>query len=226
MDLEPLYGLRLRTPRLELRWPTPEELAALGRLARAGIHDPDRLPFLVPWTDPSETFVEDFTAYHEGLRRDWRPEAWNLECAVLARGELIGIQGMEATRFAETRTVTTGSWLGRAFQGRGLGTEMRSAVLSLAFSGLGAVRAHTAAMDHNVASQRVSAKFGYLRSGERWPVVRGQPVRELTYTLSRERFSSLEDPVPVEIDGLDGCRACFGADSAGGAGEPRGQGDG
>lgn len=51
VDHIPLVALRLTTPRLELRLPEPEEVAALGELAAEGIHDPDVMPFLVPWTD-------------------------------------------------------------------------------------------------------------------------------------------------------------------------------
>lgn len=48
-DHFPLIELRLTTPRLELRLPSPEELGALADLAAGGIHDPDVMPFLVPW---------------------------------------------------------------------------------------------------------------------------------------------------------------------------------
>ncbi|WP_097945842.1 hypothetical protein [Streptomyces sp. ms115] len=53
MDLRhwPLYGLRLRTPRLELRLPGPELLDELASVAAHGVHDPDRMPFSVAWTD-------------------------------------------------------------------------------------------------------------------------------------------------------------------------------
>lgn len=50
-DHWPQLGLRLSTTRLELRLPTGEELAELADLAAQGIHEPDRMPFTVPWTD-------------------------------------------------------------------------------------------------------------------------------------------------------------------------------
>ena len=50
-DVWPLFGLVLRTPRLELRLPSLEQLAALAELADEGVHDPAAMPFLVPWTD-------------------------------------------------------------------------------------------------------------------------------------------------------------------------------
>jgi hypothetical protein len=51
MEISPLFGLRLRTPRLELRLPTDDELVELRELAHAGVHPPDEMPFAVAWTD-------------------------------------------------------------------------------------------------------------------------------------------------------------------------------
>jgi hypothetical protein len=53
VNVEPLYGLRLTTPRLELRLGTGDELAELGRIAKGGIHPPDEMPFGAAWTDRS-----------------------------------------------------------------------------------------------------------------------------------------------------------------------------
>jgi hypothetical protein len=47
----PLAGLRLHTPRLELRWPTLADLDELATLAAAGVHDPHVQPFSAAWTD-------------------------------------------------------------------------------------------------------------------------------------------------------------------------------
>jgi hypothetical protein len=47
----PLSSLRIRTPRLELRLPTPDELAALAALSAGPIHDPAVQPFANGWTD-------------------------------------------------------------------------------------------------------------------------------------------------------------------------------
>ncbi|MBV8081300.1 MAG: GNAT family N-acetyltransferase, partial [Actinobacteria bacterium] len=53
VDLSPLFGLRITTPRLELRFPTLDELVELANVARAGVHPPDTMPFRVAWTDAS-----------------------------------------------------------------------------------------------------------------------------------------------------------------------------
>ncbi len=65
-DVSALYGLRLDTPRLELRLGGRAELEALAEVAKAGIHPPDEMPFAVPWTDGSRDpgFVADYVAHH------------------------------------------------------------------------------------------------------------------------------------------------------------------
>lgn len=206
MDLAPLFGLRLRTPRLELRLPTREELVDLRELARAGVHPADQMPFLVPWTD--WPYSEDWVvAFHESLRETWRPDAWDLELGVWAEGALAGIQGIHARDFATTRTVGTGSWLGVGFQRRGIGTEMRAAVLELAFRGLGAEVARSGAIDGNAASLRVSEKLGYRPTGRTTVAPRGIDVGHTNVELRREEWHS---PIGVEIAGLEPALPLFG----------------
>jgi RimJ/RimL family protein N-acetyltransferase len=210
-DLSPVLQLRLATPRLELRLPGHEELIQLGRVAAQGVHPPEQMPFLVPWTDAigSPSFIDEFVRYHRELRARWRPDDWCLELGVWADGSLVGVQAIHAKHFPRERTVYTGSWLGRSSQGNGYGTEMRAAVLELAFSGLGAVAAGSGALEGNAPSARVSAKLGYTTAGERWPLLRGEPVRERRYVLRRERWNVVTRP-PIEIDGLEPCLPLFG----------------
>ena len=89
-----------------------------------------------------------------------------LNLVAFADGQPVGVQSMRGERFAEERTVDTGSWLGRASQGRGLGTEMRAGVLQLAFEGLGARRATSGAIQGNPQSLGVSRKLGYTEIGQ------------------------------------------------------------
>jgi RimJ/RimL family protein N-acetyltransferase len=215
MDVEtpitPLFDLRLSTTRLELRLPVGEELVELARVAEAGIHPPETMPFRVAWTDEAgePSFVASFVAFHEQQRANWQAGDWVLPLGVWADGELAGIQSIEAVDFAATRTVSTGSWLGRRFHGHGIGTEMRAAVLELAFTGLGAARAMSGAIEGNVASERVSTKLGYEPAGERVVAPRGIPVRELEAVLTRDRWER-HRRTPVAIDGLDACLPLFG----------------
>ncbi len=63
--LWPLFDLRLRTDRLELRLPTDDELAMLCLIAMEGIHDPGEMPFGYPWTKvPSPRFEREFAQFH------------------------------------------------------------------------------------------------------------------------------------------------------------------
>ncbi len=111
-----------------------------------------------------------------GLWARWSPEKWSLQFVVVADGVVIGTQEVGATQFATLREVGTGSWLGRAHHGKGYGTEMRAAVLDLAFDGLGAEYATSEAFEDNVASYRVSRKLGYVDDGIERHVVRDKPV--------------------------------------------------
>jgi RimJ/RimL family protein N-acetyltransferase len=197
--------LRVRTPRLELRLPAREELDTLREVALCGVHPPEFMPFTVAWTDDPE--LVGFLDYHEMRRRDWNPDAWHLELGVWLEGEPVGVQGMESENFAETRVVGTGSWLGRRFQGEGVGTEMRTAVLELAFRGLGAEAARSGAIDGNAASLRVSEKLGYRVVGRGTVAPRGVEVDHTDVELRREDW---KPPFAVEIGGLGPCLPLFG----------------
>jgi RimJ/RimL family protein N-acetyltransferase len=208
MDLTPLFGLRLRTPRLELRLPTTEELDALREVALGGIHPPEFMPFTIAWTDDPE--LTEFHAYHEMRRREWRIDEWHLELAVFVDQQPAGIQAVESKDFAGTLTVGTGSWLGLPFQGQGIGTEMRTAALELAFRGLGAKVARSGAVDGNFASQRVSEKLGYREIGSGTVAPRGVALAHTDVALRREDW---RPPVGVEIEGLEPCLPLFGLPS-------------
>lgn len=65
VDHFPPLGLRLSTPHLELRIPTGEALADLADLAVDGIHPPETMPFVFPWTDqPPAELARDVLRHH------------------------------------------------------------------------------------------------------------------------------------------------------------------
>ena len=211
----PLFGLRVRTPRLELVWPTDEQLAAMFEAARRGIHPPETMPFGVPWTDwlGRPDAGVGFLAHHWGGRAAIAPDAWDLHLAVLVDGVAVGGQSLHGASFAAVRTVGTGSWLTEAHQGRGVGTEMRAAVLHLTFEGLGATVATSSAFADNHASLRVSAKLGYEPNGEDLQAPRGEPCRHLNLRLTRERWAAGRR-TDIELEGLGPCLPLLGADGA------------
>ena len=209
-----LTRLRLRTPRLELRLATVGELRLLARVARAGVHPPDEMPFKVPWTDHVEEpgFEDDFVSFHRAALDDWQVGKWALNLVAFSDGSPIGSQGLEAARFDETLTVSTGSWLGRPWQGLGLGTEMRAAVLEFAFGTLGARLARSGALAGNEQSLAVSRKLGYAEVGLSSVSPRGTWVPHHDLELAAVGFRS---PVPVEVEGAEQLLGLFGVDAAG-----------
>lgn len=84
---------------------------------------------------------------------------------VLHDGRVIGTQDIVAKEFAISRSFSTGSWLGREFQGKGFGREMRAAIPHLGFAGLGAKEADSEAFIDNQASLGVSRSLGYDPNG-------------------------------------------------------------
>jgi RimJ/RimL family protein N-acetyltransferase len=210
----PLYDLVIRTERLELRPPREDELLELLALARQGIHDPDEMPFGIAWTDqPSPQFERSFMQYHWGNRAHWTAESWVLDMGVWADGTLVGTQGMNADRFAVLHTVGTGSWLGRAYQGQGIGKQMRSAVLAFAFDHLGAEWATSGAFLDNLTSIGVSRALGYVENGRGRLAPRGVAREMVRLLMTAEQWRSRQRP-PVRVEGLAGCRDMFGAPTA------------
>ena len=59
LPLWPLFDLRLRTERLELRLPNDDEIAQLCEVARAGIHDPEEMPFAFPWLPAAAPAIQN-----------------------------------------------------------------------------------------------------------------------------------------------------------------------
>jgi len=212
IDHFPLGSLRLTTADLVLCLPTDEQLAALADLAVDGVHDPASMPFSVPWSDGSPGEVgRGVVLHHWRELGGWRPQGWSLPLVVLRDGVVVGKQNIGALDFAVRREVHTGSWLGRRFHGQGIGTQMRAAVLELAFSGLGAQEARSGAFVDNPASYAVSRKLGYVDDGVSRHVVRGALAVQQRVRLTRERWEQFRR-VEVAIDGLPSCLSWFGAD--------------
>ncbi|MDF5757803.1 GNAT family protein [Spongiactinospora sp. TRM90649] len=210
-DHWPLWALLVRTPRLELRVPAEAELAELADVAAHGIHEPGHQPFLTPWAADSPT-----RRAREVLQRHWRhhgtwtPADWVLDLAVFEDGRPLGVQTVQAREFGVLREVLTGSWLGLAHHGRGVGTEMRHAVLQLAFAGLNAVEAVSESFAGNAQSIGVSRKLGYRPDGVSGYAVDGEAKRSQRFRLTREDWERSARP-EVTVDGLEPCLELFGA---------------
>ena len=191
-----------------MRPPTDDEIAELARVARRGIHGDDVMPFANGWTDyPEHEFGRRFAQYFWSQRAGWRVDAWALPFAVFLDAEPVGVQQVNAQAFPILRTVGTGSWLARVHQRRGIGSEMRAAVLHFAFTALDAEVAVTGAYSYNEGSIGVSRKLGYEANGTRRDVVRGAAADALLFRLAREQWFATEH-LDVTIEGFGAvCRA-------------------
>ena len=190
-DLWPPFGLVIRAGELRLTPVADDDLPGLVELALAGIHDPDWMPFDVPWTlAPPAELPRRYAQHYWEVRAAFRPEDFTLDFAVRQDGQLVGVQGFAARDFPVLRTAETGSWLGSAFQGRGIGTRMRQAACAFLFDVLGATQVSSAAFIDNPASLAVSRKVGYRsrRDGAQEPA--GHAGREPSVCCSTPRPSS------------------------------------
>jgi RimJ/RimL family protein N-acetyltransferase len=194
---------------LELRPDDDAGLFELADEARRGVHAPEAMPFVTAWTDDDpENRALNTLRWHWQKRAALRPESWSLEFLVRLDGRVVGTQALGATDFAVTRGVHTGSWLGLRHQGRGIGTEMRAAVLMFAFDHLGATHARSAAFVDNPASLRVSEKLGYRPDGTEIIARRGKLAEDVRLLLERDLFRRPD--WAVEVEGLEACLPMLG----------------
>ncbi len=207
----PLYDLRLRTERLELRLPDTALLEEMVDLVGHGIHPEATMPFGVPWTDlPSPQREREAVQHVLRSIAEWTPKSWVYLAVVTRDGRVVGAQDLKGVDFAACRMVRTGSWLGREHQGQGLGQEMRAAVLELAFAHLGALEAQSAAFHDNAASQGVSLRLGYEPNGSWLAPRRGRPDLMLGFRLTREGWLRHRRH-QVTVTGVEDCLELFGA---------------
>lgn len=200
----PVFDLEVRTPRLTLRALDDERAIALVQLAARGIHDPDEMPFARPWSRAESPRLErQALQFYWRCRAEMTPTSWNINFAVEVDGTIVGTSGMMASEFPRMRQFETGSWLGREYQGQGIGKEMRMATLALGFEGFGADVATTGAWHDNVASLRVTRALGYRETGRRRALRDDTRPDELVgFEMSREHFVEHVPHDHVELIGV------------------------
>ena len=209
-DHWPLLDLAVRTPRLTLRYLDDQMALELLAVAARGVHDPAVMPFTIPWTDlPSPQMEQEAMRFYARTRADLRPDSWNLQFAVIADGDVVGMCDLGAKDFSTLRQFTTGSWLGREYQGQGFGKEMRTAALTLGFDGLDAEFAQTAAWHDNAASLGVTRSLGYSEEGRRRMLRRRQPDEMVDFRMLRQHWETIRRD-DIEIHGMPPARAFLG----------------
>ncbi|GII99781.1 RimJ/RimL family protein N-acetyltransferase [Sediminihabitans luteus] len=219
LDVWPMAGLVVRQGDLELRYLDDELVHELALLAAQGIHDPGFMPFTFPWSVGEPTAVaRSVLAYQWGARSRLSPESWTMELAIVRGGRVLGVQSIFATDFVVRREAETGSWLGRAHQGQGIGTRTRLMMLGLGFDGLGALGMTTAAWVDNASSLSVTRKVGYRENGRGWLERGGERTAEQRFRLERGDWEAglptldalVAQHGPIELEGVERVRAFLG----------------
>ena len=192
-DLWPASGLVVRSGDLELRWIDDDLLVDLATVASHGIHGDDLMPFNVPWTRGSARDVaRSVLTYQWGIRPLVASAGrFALELGVIVGGVPVGIQGASGSDWGTTKTLETGSWLGREFQGQRIGTRMRAAFVWALFEGLGAKQLTSGAFADNAPSAAVSERLSYESSGTELVDREGVATTQHRYLLTRERWEAL-----------------------------------
>lgn len=213
VELWPAAGVVVSSGNVELRWMDDELIVELAHLAARGVHDPERMPFARPWTrGTAEQVMRSVLTYQWATRLAVAPGEFRLNFAVLADGVVVGSQGANSKDWHTRRSASTGSWLGREFQGHGIGTRMRMLILQLLFEGLGAAEATTGAFADNPASNAVSRKIGYYDDGTEEKDREGVPVLHNRYRMPRDRWLEVRAEhtahlgLPVVLEGVSALR--------------------
>lgn len=192
-DIWPLFDLQVVTPRVVLRYVSDELGEQLASLAAKGIHDAASMPFSEPWTDvPSPLLERNCLQFYWRNRAETTVDRWNLDLAVLVDETVVGMCSVHAEQFPQNRSLTTGSWLGRAHQGQGLGKEMRQAALHLIFAGFDADRAVTRAWHGNAASLAVTRSLPYTETGSKVELRRDRPDVMVEFTMTSGRWATIQ----------------------------------
>jgi RimJ/RimL family protein N-acetyltransferase len=198
----PPFGLRVTCGPLVMRPMRDEDFPEVLAMVHGGIHAPELMPFAFPWTDATGAEMDrQFVQYHWRARAELTPERWQLDLGVWHDGRFVGVQGVSTRDFAVTRTGETGSWLGRAFHDRGIGTLMRQAICVLCLDHLGFEEVTSAAFADNPASQGVSRKVGYRPNGEERYARKGAPATMIRLVLAPEDL--VRPPYDVEVVGAE-----------------------
>lgn len=207
-------NVRVSTPRLELRGASDDLLEALAPLVAAGKATADP----PPWDDPSAFYEADpgvrVAKWLQGVwraRGTVRPDAWRLAFVVVIDDQPVGQQDLTGHDFDSFGTVESTSWVSSDVRRRGIGSEMRAAILHLAFEGLGAAEAHSEGAVENVGSNAVSERLGYERNGLAWATHQGKPVLGQRWRLVRRAWEPHRRS-DITMAGVAECRQVLGID--------------
>ena len=204
----PLLDVRVITPMLELRGATDDLLGQLAEVVRAGktYADPP------PYDDPISFYEPDpDLRVAKWMRSIWRgrgnveADKWRLYFVVVVDGQPVGMQDLIGVSFSTFGTVTSFSWLDTDQRRRGIGREMRAAILHLAFDGLGAKEAGSDAFIDNHASNAISRDLGYEPNGSDWATRQGERALLNRWRLTRDTWEQRRRD-DIQLHNIEACR--------------------
>lgn len=204
----PLFDLRLRVGDLLLRPLTEADLEPLVRALSPDVElNPDSVIY-----DGQSTALGRGTIAHQDYWRsmgNWKACDWRLNFGVWRDDVLIGAQELEAHDFRRLRTVDTASFLDIRVRGAGIGKQMRTAVLALAFEHLDAEYAITSAWHDNAPSLGVSRSLGYTDNGSSQHR-RDDGADEMVHLRLTRHGWLARGPHDVLVDCVEPCLPFFG----------------
>jgi RimJ/RimL family protein N-acetyltransferase len=141
----------------------------------------------------------------------WSPDDWALPFVAARQSDVVGVQWLEGPDWRAERTVDSSSWLVPGARGRGLGTQMRSAVLALAFGALRAQAAVSSAVVDNLASLGVSRSLGYRDTHTSVLEHSGEQLQHVR--LERSVWEASRRASGVQVDGVRPALPLFGIEA-------------
>jgi RimJ/RimL family protein N-acetyltransferase len=157
---------------------------------------PEDIPSLVRhannrrvWRNLRDRFPHPYTASDaEGWIRQATEVTPQTHFAIAIGEEAIGGVGLDLQTDVFHRSAEIGIWLGEAYWGRGIGTEVIRAMTDFAFGNFDLCRVYARAFKWNPASMRMLEKAGYSFEGRlRKSVTKdGQTIDQMLYAVVRE----------------------------------------
>jgi RimJ/RimL family protein N-acetyltransferase len=207
-EVWPVHGLSLRTGDVELRVMTEADLEIVCRILPADVELDPAATRYVGLDERSSRSAIVAQGYWRALGT-WSSESWALPFVVRGLGgAVLGVQWLEGPQFHSDRVVDSSSWLVLEARGSGLGKQMRTAVLELAFGHLSAVAAVSSAVLGNAASLGVSRSLGYRDAHRSVLEHSGETLQHLR--LERSAWVESGRGRAVSVSGLQGALPFFG----------------